>query len=103
MVVQSLCPVRLLWPHSLLGSYVPGISQARILEWVAVSFFRGSSRPRDRIQISCITGRILTDWAKGNHQQNKMTTWEKTFANDMTDSELISKIHKQLKQVDIKN
>ena len=29
------------------GSPVQGISQARILEWVAVSFSRGSSRPRD--------------------------------------------------------
>ena len=34
---------------SLLGSSVPGISQARILEWVAISFSRGSSRPRDLI------------------------------------------------------
>ena len=35
-----------------------GISQARILEWVAISFSRGSSRPRDRIHISC-TGRPI--------------------------------------------
>ena len=32
---------------SLLGSSVHGILQARILEWVAISFSRGSSRPRD--------------------------------------------------------
>ena len=32
---------------SLPGSYVHGIFQARILEWVAISFSRGSSRPRD--------------------------------------------------------
>ena len=38
------------------GSFVHGILQARILEWVAVLFSRGSSRPRDRIHISCITG-----------------------------------------------
>ena len=33
--------------HSTVGSSVHGISQARILEWVAISFFRESSRPRD--------------------------------------------------------
>ena len=38
------------------GSSVHGILQARILEWVAVPFSRGSSQPRDRIQVSCIAG-----------------------------------------------
>ena len=41
------------WPP---GSSVHGISQVRILEWVAIPFSRGSPRPRDRIQISCIAG-----------------------------------------------
>ena len=36
------------------GSFVYGISQARTLEWVAISFSKGSSPPRDRIQVSCI-------------------------------------------------
>ena len=35
------------------------ISQARILEWVAISISRGSSQPRDRTCISCIGSRIL--------------------------------------------
>ena len=39
------------------GSSVHGISQARILEWVAVSFSRGSSQPGDRTQVSCIATR----------------------------------------------
>ena len=39
------------------GSSVHGTVQARILEWVAVSFSRGSSRPRDRTQVSRIAGR----------------------------------------------
>ena len=39
------------------GSSVHGIFQARILEWVAISFSRGSSRPMDQTQISCIAGR----------------------------------------------
>ena len=42
---------------SLPGSSVHGIFQARILEWVAISFSRGSSRPGDRTQVSCIVGR----------------------------------------------
>ena len=45
------------------GSSVHEILQARILEWVAVPFSRGSSWPRDRTHISCIAGRIFTIWA----------------------------------------
>ena len=41
------------------GSSVHGIFQARILEWVAISSFRGSSPPRDRIRISCIGRWVL--------------------------------------------
>ena len=41
------------------GSSVCGILQARILEWVAVSFFRGSSQPRDQTQVSRIAGRFF--------------------------------------------
>ena len=42
---------------------VHGILQARILEWVAFPFSRGSSQPRDRIQVSRIAGRFFTSWA----------------------------------------
>ena len=48
---------------SLPGSSIHGILQARILEWVAISFSRGSSPPRDRTQVSCIAGRRFTLWA----------------------------------------
>ena len=41
------------------GSSVHGILQARILEWVAISSSRGSSRPRDRTCISCLAGGFL--------------------------------------------
>ena len=47
---------------SLPGSTVHGIFQARVLEWVAISFSRGSSRPRDRTQVSCIAGRRFIIW-----------------------------------------
>ena len=40
---------------SLPGSSVPGILQARILEWVAISSSRGSSRPRDQLCVSCVS------------------------------------------------
>ena len=40
-----------------------GIIQARILEWVAISFSRASSQPRDRTQVSCIAGRCFNLWA----------------------------------------
>ena len=39
---------------------VCGILQARILEWVAFPFSRGSSQPRDQTQVFCIVGRHLT-------------------------------------------
>ena len=42
------------------GSSVHGIFQAWILEWVAISFSRGPSRPRDRTRVSCIVGRRFT-------------------------------------------
>ena len=45
------------------GSSVHGILQARILEWVAISFSRGSSWPRDWTQVSCTAGSFFTDWA----------------------------------------
>ena len=45
---------------SLLGSPVHGILQARILEWVAILFSRGSAQPEDWTQVSCIAGRFFT-------------------------------------------
>ena len=45
------------------GSSVHGILQARILEWVAISFSRGSSQPRDRTKVSCIAGKRFNLWA----------------------------------------
>ena len=47
---------------SLPGSSVHRILQARILEWVAISFSRGSSWPKDQTWISCIEGKFLTFW-----------------------------------------
>ena len=60
LVVSTLCdPV----DCSLPGSSVHGILQARILEWVAISFSRGSSWPRDRTRFSGVGGRHFNLWA----------------------------------------
>ena len=44
---------------SISGSSVHGIFQARVLEWIAISFSRESSRPRNRTPVSRIAGRAL--------------------------------------------
>ena len=48
-----------------LGSSVHGISQARILEWVAIFFSRGYSPPRDQTHISCLASRFFTTEPSG--------------------------------------
>ena len=48
---------------SLPRSSIHGIFQARVLEWVAISFSRGSSQSRDRTWVSRIVGRRFTIWA----------------------------------------
>ena len=70
IVSNLMCEVAQLYPTlcnpmdcSLPGSSVHGILQARILEWVTISFSKGSSWPRDRIRVSCIGGRRLNLWA----------------------------------------
>ena len=72
-VTQS-CPTLCdLMDCSLPGSSVHGIFQARILEWVAISFSRGSYQPRDQTHI-CSGRQILYHW----------TTWEAhTILNDI--------------------
>ena len=53
---------------SLPDSSVHGIFQARVLEWIAISFSRGSSWPRDWTQVSHIVDRRLTVWATDESQ-----------------------------------
>ena len=67
-LVTQLCPTL----HNPMdcsppGSSVHGIPQARILQWVAIPFSRGSSRPRDQTQVSHIVGRFFTIWATGRN------------------------------------
>ena len=58
------------------GSSVHGISQARILEWVATSFSRDSSQTRNRTQVSCNDRQIRYHWATGEAP----ATWFPTLA-----------------------
>ena len=61
-LVAKSCPT-LATPWSPPGSCVHGILRARILQWVAISFSRGSSGPKNRTQVSYIAGRWFTGWA----------------------------------------
>ena len=65
MKVTRLCP-SLCNP---MDYTVHGILQARILEWVAAPFSRGSSQPGDRTQVSRIAGRFFTSWATRDGQE----------------------------------
>ena len=63
---------------SLPGSSVHGIFQATILEWVAISFSRGSSWSRNPTHFSyviCIAGRFFTCWAIGNLIRLMLALW----------------------------
>ena len=54
---QTLCGPM---DYNLKGSFVHGILQEEILEWVAIPFSRGSSPPRDRTRVSCTVGSFFT-------------------------------------------
>ena len=60
---KCLSPVQLFATPGTVVCQAPlsiGIFQTRILEWVAISFSRGSSQPRDQTRVSCIAGTLLT-------------------------------------------
>ena len=62
---------------SLPGSSVHRIFQARILEWLAISFSKGSSQPQNRTWVSCVSciaHQSLTHWAIGNYLHIKKWT-----------------------------
>ena len=60
-VCVCVCESLSIWP----GFSVCGLLQARILQWVAIFFSRGSSRPRNWTQVSCTAGRSFTIWTPG--------------------------------------
>ena len=60
---KSVSRVQLFATPWTVGSSVRGIFQARILEWVSISFSRGFSQPKNWIPVSSIVGRRFTVWA----------------------------------------
>ena len=85
--VTKLCLA--LWSlmdYSLPGSSVHGIFQARILEWVAISFSRGSSQFRDQTSVFCIGMWILYHWAT-----SAAPKWKHTLTKSMECSKSSSK------------
>ena len=59
--------------YSLAGSSIHGILQARILEWIAIAFSRGSSRWKDQTQVTGIEGRLFTVWTTLDNCKSKTT------------------------------
>ena len=78
--------------YSLPGSSIPGIFQARILEWVAISFSRRFSQPRDGTQVSRVVGRRFTIWATGEVPVSKFNLNVEITDFDYLCKELILKI-----------
>ena len=62
------------------GSSIHGIFQARILEWIAISFSRGSSLPRDRTQMSSVVDRHY----HLSHREGQSTNWRTTVSGGGT-------------------
>ena len=68
---------------SPLGSTVHGILQARVLEWVAIPFFRVSSQPRDRTWVSRIVDRRFTICADECITDDKMNVSRSVGSNPL--------------------
>ena len=62
---------------SLPGSSVRGILEARISQWVAISFSRGSSQHTDWTEVSCIASGFFTDWA--TRETNHISIFKRRF------------------------
>ena len=62
-----------IWTAARQAPLSSGILQARILEWVAMPFSRGSSSPRDRTRVFWIAGRFFTIWATRKVHIHKYT------------------------------
>ena len=60
-----------LWTVAHQASLSMGLFQARILEWVAIPFSRGSAWPRDQTRVSCTAGKFFTIWATRAALKNK--------------------------------
>ena len=80
-VAQSYPTLCDLMDYSLSGSSIHGIFQTRILDWVAISFSRGYSWPRNRTQVSSTAGRCFTIWATREAQCIRLLVTPLTVAH----------------------
>ena len=77
---------------SLPGSSFHGIFQTKIVEWVAISFSRGSSQPKDRTQVSHIAGRCFNLWATRADPQKQRRGYPKWISSPHRDRIQVSHI-----------
>ena len=83
-LVVQLCPaVCDTMDCSPLGSSVHGILSARVLDWVTISFSRGSSQCRDQTWVSCIEGGLFTIESQPSY---RFFIWLKFYAFSMRGS-----------------
>ena len=66
------------WTVAYQAPLSMGFFQARVLEWIAISFSRGSSWPRNQTQVSRIAGRGFTIWAAMGGPRDYHTKWRKS-------------------------
>ena len=66
---------------NLLGFSIYGILHARILEWIAISFSRVSSEPRDWTWVSCIAVRFFTNWTmrEAHRCMGRLNIWDMKY------------------------
>ena len=77
--VKSLSHVRLSaipWTVAYWAPPSMGFFQARILEWIAISFSRGTSRPRAWTQVSRVVSGCFTVWATREHHAQPLKSWK---------------------------
>ena len=79
-LLQSCLTLRSPMDCSLPGSSVSGIFPAGILKWIAISFSRGSSRPRDRTCVSHTAGGFFTTEPPGKPHADQSQWWEPVSA-----------------------
>ena len=91
MPVQSLSWIWLFATPQTVAHQAPvRTSQARIVEWVAISFSRGSSRSRDRIYVSCLAGKFFTTDPPGKPQWMSLhsISWSKIPNEHLLNSQI---------------
>ena len=82
-----------------LGCSVHGILQAKILEWVAIPFSRGSSQPRDQTLVSCTAGRLCIMWATSEAQFTPklfMKSFQLKRGKNVQNNHVCMSLHKSL-------